>query len=200
VVAFLSTATNLIDPPATNVVRDAYVRTLPDGPTTRISSALDGGESNGESGSLSLSGSGRFAAFRSSGTDLFEGDTNGFNSDMFRVDLLTGARDVVTLAPWGLADGPSIFGSSLNYDGTVLLFPTDAGNLALGDTNLAIDALIREYPPVDPADLDGDGIVGGADLAILLGAWGSSDPAADLDGDGVVGASDLAILLGGWKG
>ena len=49
-----------------------------------------------------------------------------------------------------------------------------------------------------PADLDGDGIVGGADLGILLGAWGSSDPLADLDGDGVVGGGDLGILLGAW--
>ena len=47
-------------------------------------------------------------------------------------------------------------------------------------------------------DLDGDGDVDAADLALLLGAWGSSDPSADLDGDGSVGAADLAILLGNW--
>lgn len=46
-------------------------------------------------------------------------------------------------------------------------------------------------------DLDGDGTVGQADLAVLLGAWGGAGP-ADLDGDGVVGSSDLAILLGAW--
>ena len=55
-----------------------------------------------------------------------------------------------------------------------------------------------------PADLDGDGSVGGADLAILLGAWGTcnlGDPcAADLDNDFSVGAADLAILLGAWGG
>lgn len=45
-------------------------------------------------------------------------------------------------------------------------------------------------------DLNGDGEVNSADLAILLGAWGT--PAADLDGDGVTGASDLAILLASW--
>ena len=50
----------------------------------------------------------------------------------------------------------------------------------------------------DPCDFDGDGIVGGADLAALLGNWGSSDPQTDLDGDGNVGGSDLAILLGCW--
>ncbi len=48
-----------------------------------------------------------------------------------------------------------------------------------------------------PADLDGDGIVGAADLAILLGAWSGSG-VGDLDGGGSVGAADLAILLGAW--
>jgi len=44
-------------------------------------------------------------------------------------------------------------------------------------------------------DLNDDGVVDAADLAILLGAWGVAG-AADLDGDGTVGAEDLAILLG----
>ena len=47
-------------------------------------------------------------------------------------------------------------------------------------------------------DLNNDGLVNGADLAILLGAWGSSDPIADLSGDGEVGGADLSILLGNW--
>ena len=50
------------------------------------------------------------------------------------------------------------------------------------------------------ADLDGDGSVGPADLAILLGTWGpvpTPDP-PDFDGDGDVDAFDLAILLGNW--
>jgi hypothetical protein len=47
-------------------------------------------------------------------------------------------------------------------------------------------------------DLDGNGAVDASDLALLLGAWGSADPAKDLDGDGTVNAADLAILLGAW--
>jgi hypothetical protein len=50
------------------------------------------------------------------------------------------------------------------------------------------------------ADLDGSGAVDAADLAALLGAWGSADTAADLDGSGAVDASDLAALLGAWGG
>jgi hypothetical protein len=49
-------------------------------------------------------------------------------------------------------------------------------------------------------DLDASGTVGGADLAVLLGSWGSGASPADLDLDGLVGGSDLAILLGNWGG
>jgi hypothetical protein len=50
--------------------------------------------------------------------------------------------------------------------------------------------------PQCPADLDGDGLVGGGDLGILLGAWGSVD--ADLNDDGIVDGNDLGIMLGAW--
>ncbi len=52
------------------------------------------------------------------------------------------------------------------------------------------------------ADLNGDGGVGAADLALLLGAWGPCDGscAADLSGNGTVGPDDLAQLLGAWGG
>lgn len=52
----------------------------------------------------------------------------------------------------------------------------------------------------NPADLNGDGVVGGADLGALLAAWGpcQGDCPADLDGNGVVGGSDLGELLASW--
>ncbi len=64
--------------------------------------------------------------------------------------------------------------------------------------NTGIDDLRTNTTPC-PADLDGDGMVGAADLAALLAAWngGAGDP-ADLDGDGTVGAGDLAVLLAAW--
>ncbi len=51
--------------------------------------------------------------------------------------------------------------------------------------------------PPCPADLDGDGAVGSADAALLLGAWGTAGP-GDLDGSGTVGSGDVALLLGSW--
>ena len=49
------------------------------------------------------------------------------------------------------------------------------------------------------ADLNGDGEVGGDDLAALLSDWGTNSSSSDLDGDGTVGPEDLAMLLGSWS-
>jgi len=59
-------------------------------------------------------------------------------------------------------------------------------------------AVLLTAPSAIVGDIDGNGIVDGADLGALLGAWGTSDPAADLDGDGTVGGGDLGLLLGNW--
>lgn len=51
-------------------------------------------------------------------------------------------------------------------------------------------------------DLNGDGIVNGADLGLLLGSWGPCDACAactgDINGDGSVDGADLGLLLGDW--
>ncbi len=55
-----------------------------------------------------------------------------------------------------------------------------------------------------PGDLDGDGTVNAADLAILLGVWGACAPGgacpADLNEDGLVDAIDLTYLFNSWPG
>jgi hypothetical protein len=53
-----------------------------------------------------------------------------------------------------------------------------------------------------PADLNGDGVVNGADLAILLQGWGRCPPKppcpGDITGDGMVGGADLGVVLQSW--
>ncbi|MBX3354629.1 MAG: dockerin type I repeat-containing protein [Phycisphaeraceae bacterium] len=54
-------------------------------------------------------------------------------------------------------------------------------------------------PPCGAGDVNCDGIVNGADIAIVLGSWGPCvGCAADLNGDGVVNGADIAIVLGNW--
>ncbi|MFO0875229.1 MAG: hypothetical protein U0575_14830 [Phycisphaerales bacterium] len=52
-----------------------------------------------------------------------------------------------------------------------------------------------------PGDLNGDGLVDGADLGLLLAVWGSGGGTpADLNQDGHVDGADLGLLLGAWGG
>ncbi|MBL9121201.1 MAG: S8 family serine peptidase [Phycisphaerae bacterium] len=69
-------------------------------------------------------------------------------------------------------------------------------NTSNGQLTVRLFTCTSSLPPASAADLDGNGIVGASDLAILLGAWGT--PLADLDGSGLTGAEDVAILLGWW--
>ena len=48
-----------------------------------------------------------------------------------------------------------------------------------------------------PADLNGDGVVSGIDLATLLSNWGGSG-AGDINGDGIISGPDLAAILSSW--
>lgn len=48
-------------------------------------------------------------------------------------------------------------------------------------------------------DLDGDGLVNGSDLGLLVSQWGGPGT-ADLDGDGEVTGSDLGLLMVQWTG
>jgi len=57
--------------------------------------------------------------------------------------------------------------------------------------------------PGIPGDLNGDGVVDGADLGILLNSWGpcrDGNPClGDLNGDGAIDGADLGILLNNWS-
>ena len=49
----------------------------------------------------------------------------------------------------------------------------------------------------NPADLNKDGLVDGADISALLNNWGGSG-VGDIDGNGIVDAADLSALLNAW--
>ena len=64
-------------------------------------------------------------------------------------------------------------------------------------TELSVE--LGEIPCV--GDLNGDNIVNGADLTLLLGSWGiclTEDCVADINADGTVNGADLTLLLGAW--
>lgn len=74
------------------------------------------------------------------------------------------------------------------YDGTV------PGLDVVGDL---IPAILEQEPEL-PEDLDGDGVVGAGDLAVVLSSWGAGGGPADIDGNGTVDSKDLARILSSW--
>jgi hypothetical protein len=80
-----------------------------------------------------------------------------------------------------------------------------AGSYSLNVVASGIASLPKPFfnpNPRCPADLNLDGRVDGADMGVLLSAWGLSGStltgAGDLDGDGMVTGADLGLLLAAW--
>ena len=101
----------------------------------------------------------------------------------------------------------SIFCSPLGDDtsaGHITGFVQDDGGNCFSDecTDLDDDGIPdRCDPSVCFADFNGDGVVDGVDLALLLGGWGVCSDAEcpyDIDGSGLIDGADLTLFLGSW--
>jgi|GEM_PF-6923354 len=75
-----------------------------------------------------------------------------------------------------------------------------AGNRDAVRVSLSTSAKLAPQTPEKGvfADFDGNKIVDGADLGMLLGAYGQKGSKLDLDGDGIVNDADLELLMGAW--
>jgi len=77
-----------------------------------------------------------------------------------------------------------------------------SANGDIGNPGIFKSSLCDKKPGI-PGDLNDDGVVDGADLGILLNAWGDcpvlENCVGDLNGDGVVDGADLGILLNNWS-
>ncbi|MEE8155108.1 MAG: PQQ-binding-like beta-propeller repeat protein [Phycisphaerales bacterium] len=111
-----------------------------------------------------------------------------------------------------LNTGEGNFGGPIDFETGSWAFSVACGDMdGDGDDDIAIAnqgmngtvVLINCTAPPTPGDLNGDGVVGAADLLILLASWGTCPDLpetcpADLDLNGSVGAADLLILLNNW--
>jgi hypothetical protein len=114
-----------------------------------------------------------------------------------RAVLVTGPNSGSTINGFRLTNGYT--------ERTYRVYPADAPQatalvIAPPSSTDANGNLVPDECELSPADLNGDGIVNGADLSALLGSWGACTGtcAADINDDGSVGAADLAILLNLW--
>ncbi len=132
---------------------------------------------------------------RVGGDGTVSGDFVNVNGTSFASPYTAGvAALVLSAAPWLTAEEVEQILQETAVDLGVAGFDATFG---AGFVN-AFSAVTAAQASNCPEDLNGDGVVGAADLATLLGAWGPDGGEADLSDDGEVGATDLAVLLGGW--
>ncbi|MBX3355557.1 MAG: VCBS repeat-containing protein [Phycisphaeraceae bacterium] len=91
-------------------------------------------------------------------------------------------------------------GSAAVAEEVTVRWPTGAETTL---TNVALNRTITIAPSglLCAADLNHNGMIDGADLAIVLGAWGSTGMPGipgDVNRDGQVNGADIAQVLGGW--
>jgi Tol biopolymer transport system component len=141
-VAFQSTAGNLV-PGDTNFFDDVFVRDLQTGTTRRVSVDTGGGNPNLDADNASISGDGRYVAFRSLANDLVPGDTGGL-FDVFVRDLQTGTTTRASVdRSGGSANADTTIGR-LSADGRYITFASAASDLVSGDTNGLADVFVRD--------------------------------------------------------
>ncbi|MDI9403255.1 MAG: hypothetical protein QM516_05230, partial [Limnohabitans sp.] len=109
-------------------------------------------------------------------------------------------RGYVSLADWSTEQG-----FELPPEWSYTSFTMSDDGLTVGGYAIRTDGVwspfvlnLRPTAPKCPADFDGDGTVGAADLSAVLAAWGTFGSDVDLDGDNLVDAADLSLLLAAW--
>ncbi|MTJ48840.1 LamG-like jellyroll fold domain-containing protein [Dolichospermum sp. UHCC 0259] len=106
--------------------------------TTRITTGINGTESNGNSYDPSISADGRFVAFRSDASNLVPTDTNG-KSDIFVYDRKENKTTRITTGGNDHSYDPSI-----SADGRFVAFASIASNLVPNDTNRRSDIFVYD--------------------------------------------------------
>ena len=141
-VAFASEASNFVagDIPVT---ADVFVHDRRTHTTELISRGLDGLPAGGST-APSISGDGRFVAFRSFSDRLVPDGNPNFVDHVFVVDRVTRAIERVDVANDGtLADGGA-FNVAISADGRFVAFDSSAGNLVAGDGEQALDVFVHD--------------------------------------------------------
>ena len=142
-VVFESYASNFVADDTNNNV-DIFVQDRTTGAVTRVSTAADGTQGNGNSNHPAISDDGQFVVFRSEASNLVPGDTND-EADFFVKDLSTGSLTRVNTASDGTQANSDSYGQpGISANGRFVVFPSVASNLVPGDTNNSSDVFLKD--------------------------------------------------------
>jgi len=129
-VVFESSATNFVSND-TNEAIDIFVHDRQSGRTSRVSTASDGTQANGDSPLASISAGGRYIAFTSYATNLVIGDTNS-QADVFLHDRNTGRTTQVSITPNGASSNAGGGQQSISANGRYVAFSSLSTNIVSG--------------------------------------------------------------------
>ena len=107
-----------------------------------------------------------------------------------------------------ITDEPSIVRFGFNSNGAADGVYTSSAVISTSDEDIpgetsrtiSLSFEVTVGPMGSPADFNGDGFINGADLGLLLAAWGPCPPPCifDLTGDGFIDGADLGLVLADW--
>jgi len=129
-------------PGDTNGVEDVFLHDRLTGVTDRISIGSLGEQGNYASDNPSVSGDGRFVAFRSISSNLLPPHTSHY-PDVLVKDRLTSALERASISSLGDQANGWPYDPIISVDGTCVAFFTSASNLVPGDTNAYEDVFVR---------------------------------------------------------
>lgn len=141
-VAYHSNASNLVEGD-TNGTVDIFVKDTVTGRTFIVSTDSAGSQGNGESWCPSISADGRYVAFFSNASNLVPGDNNG-TWDVFWKDTLTGQTIMASSDSAGSQGNSWSITPSISADGRYVTFASYASNLVEGDSNKAVDIIVKD--------------------------------------------------------
>lgn len=144
---FTSSADNLV-PGDVNDADDVFIRDMLTGAIAIVSLGRRGAPGAGDSSAPAISADGRFVSFSSNATNLVSGDVNG-RQDVFLHDLATGRTTLISVARGGGGQNAARAGeralvSDVSGDGQLVVFESDATNLAGRDRNRRTDVFVRD--------------------------------------------------------
>jgi len=189
-VVFCGFSSNLV-PNDTNGLYDLFLRDLELATTSRLTLGPGGVQANGHTfDQPEFSGNGQFVVFSSAASNLDPIDTNGSGSDVFIVDLTTGAVQLVSTNAAGTSVGGGSNRAHVSDDGRYVSFLSNANGLVPNDTNSSTDVFVKDRftGQIERANTDASG-------AQTTGAvaWNAISP----DGNLVAFTSSASTLLPG---
>ncbi|MBR0670876.1 hypothetical protein [Neoroseomonas soli] len=131
----------------TNNAIDVYAYDIAAGTFSLVSATANGTVSAIGAQEGSVSGDGRFVAFRSFSPNLVTGDTNGY-ADIFVKDLFTGAIALVSRLPGAEGNQQADAAPQISLGGDWIVFSSSASNLATTDGNGGLPDVFRVSNPL----------------------------------------------------